>query len=72
MPPDPGAALFALVEADQGYAFISDGVEGMTVPQLRALVEDAALPAARRVVTSLEKWLRDNPPDQAEQWSLGG
>ena len=70
-PRDPGAALVALVETDQGRAFISDGVEGMTVPQLRGLVAHV-LPHARNVVAKLEQWQRDNTPSEVSQWSLGG
>lgn len=72
MPADLGAALFRLLEADQGHAYISDAVEGMRAAELREIVEGTALPAAERVVAKMRRWLRDNPPSEVSQWSLGG
>ena len=59
-PPDPGLAdkLFALVEQDQGFAFISDGTGVLSRVEILNLAR-GALKFSRRVVRKLEKFLNE-------------
>lgn len=58
MSPDPklGRALFALVEEDQGRAFISDGIENQTTQEIIALAR-GSLRRSRQVVRKLEAFI---------------
>lgn len=55
---DPKLAreLFALVEKDQGFAFISDGIEGLSRKQIFDLA-NGSLKYSRRVVRKLEQFM---------------
>jgi hypothetical protein len=50
------AELFALVERDQGWAFISDGIEVLSRVEIFNLAR-ASLKYSRRVVRTLEKFM---------------
>ncbi len=68
-PPDPDLAneLFGLVERDQGYAFISDGIEVLSRAEIFTLAQ-AALKNSRRVVRTLERFMkRENPAALSDQ-----
>jgi len=56
--PDPKLAeeLFALVEEDQGYAFISDGIEVLSKKEILWLAR-ASLKHTKIVVNRLEKFI---------------
>lgn len=58
-PPDPelGNELFNLVEMDQGWAFISDGIVVLSRHEIFNLAQ-ASLKHSRRVVRILEKFMK--------------
>lgn len=55
-----GKELFQIVEADQGFSFVSDALEDWPDLEVLALVRDTVLPHARSVVRKLEEFLRAN------------
>jgi hypothetical protein len=57
--PTLGAELFGLVEAEQGYAFVSDAVSGL--PDKRVFdIARGALKHTEIVARKLRKWLKDH------------
>ena len=58
--PDPQLAdrLFNLVQKDQGWAFISDGIEVLSRREIFNLAQ-ASLKYSRRVVRKLERFMKD-------------
>lgn len=52
-------SLFNTVEAEQGFAFISDGIDGFSDEDVIAIAR-GSLYHSRRVVRKLEQWIRDH------------
>lgn len=60
-PPDPVLAdeLWSMICREQGYAFISDGIEVLSRPELFGIAR-ASLKHSRVVCRRLEKWLKEH------------
>lgn len=61
------ASLFAAVEAEQGFAFISDGMDDYPPARVIAVAR-GSLYHSRRVVRQLEQWLALNDDRRATRY----
>ncbi len=63
--------LFRAVESEQGFAYISDGLDAFNASDMRAIAR-GSLHHSRRVVRILERWLRQHDDGETRRMMATG